>query len=180
MEVGPTRNLAFWSLPREPSYDTELIAIWRLYARLHTRLAEYSYRQAQEANRSGMPIVRPLFMADPESPSAWSHWQTYMYGPDLLVAPIWEKQKRSQEVYFPSGDSWRDAWRPERIYQGGQTVEVPAEMHQIPLFVREGSGLELGDLNLEYKEALAIARQKPDLARLDAELKSRLQNVDTH
>lgn len=172
MEVGPTRNLAFWSLPRKPSYDAELIAIWRLYARLHTRLADYSYEQAQEAHRSGMPIVRPLFLADPKSPDAWSHWQTYLYGPDLLVAPIWEKQKRSQEVYFPSGDRWRDTWRPQRIYSGGQTAEVPAEMHQIPLFIRVGSGLELGDLNLEYKEALAIAKQQPDLERLDAELKS--------
>ena len=172
MEVGPTRNLAFWSLPRTPSYDTELIAVWRLYARLHTRLADYSYEQAQEAHRSGMPIVRPLFLADPKSPEAWNHWQTYLYGPDLLVTPIWEKRKRSQEVYFPSGARWRDAWRPERVYPGGQTAEVPAEMHQIPLFVRVGSNLELGDLNLEYKEALAIARQKPDLARLDAELRS--------
>ncbi len=172
MEVGPTRNVAFWNLPREPAYDTDLIAIWRLYARLHTRLADYSYQQAQEAHRSGMPIVRPVFLADPDSPDAWKNWQTYLYGPDLLVSPIWEKQKRSQEVYFPSGDRWRDAWRPEKVYSGGQTAEIPAEMHQIPLFIRVGSGLELGDLNLEYREALEIAGQKPDLARLDAELKS--------
>lgn len=172
MEVGPTRNVAFWSLPREPAYDTELIAGWRLYARLHTRLADYSYKQAQEAHRTGMPIVRPLFLADPEAPEAWSNWQTYLYGPDLLVAPVWEKGKRFQEIYFPSGSSWRDAWRPERVYSGGQTAEVPAEMHQIPIFVRVGSGLELGDLNLEYREALEIARQKPDLAKLDAELRA--------
>ncbi len=174
MEVGPTRNLAFWSLPRTPSYDEELIAVWRLYARLHARLADYSYRQAQEAHRSGTPIVRPLFLADPESPAAWSHWQTYMYGPDLLAAPIWEKQKRSLEVYFPSGNRWRDAWRPERVYSGGRTAEVPAELHQIPLFIRADSALDLGDLNKEYKESLAIARKRPDLARLDAELRLQL------
>lgn len=176
MEVGPTRDLAFWSLPRPPSYDTELIAIWRLYARLHTRLADYSYEQAQEAHQNGTPIVRPLFLADPESAAAWNQWQEYLYGPDLLVAPIWEKDKRSQEVYFPSGNRWRDAWHHEQIYQGGRTAEVRAEMHQIPLFIRVGSGLELGDLNLEYREALAIARKKPDLARLDAELKSEFQD----
>ncbi len=171
MEVGPTRNLAFWSLPRPPSYDTELIAIWRLYARLHTRLAEYSYCQAQEANQTGIPIVCPLFLADSKSTEAWNNWQTYMYGPDLLVSPIWEKEKRSQRVYFPSGDKWRNAWQPEQIYDGGQSVEIPAEMHQIPLFVRVGSGLDLGDLNQEYEDALAIARQKPDLLQLDKELR---------
>lgn len=178
MEVGPTRNVAFWNLPREPAYDTELIAIWRLYARLHTRLADYSYKQAQEAHQNGTPIVRPLFLTDPEAPEAWKNWQTYLYGPDILVAPIWEKQKRSQEVYFPSGDKWRDAWRPEKVYSGGQKARVPAEMHQIPLFIRVGSGIELGDLNLEYEESLAIARQKPDLARLDAELRSWFLNEE--
>jgi alpha-D-xyloside xylohydrolase len=176
MEVGPTRNVAFWDMPRTPEYDSDLIAVWRLYARLHTRLADYSYKQAQEAHRTGTPIVRPAFLVDPEFPDAWNHWQTYLYGPDLLVTPVWEKGKRSQEVYFPSGSSWRNAWRPDRIYPGGKVVEVPAEMHQIPLFIRSGSGLELGDLNQEYKEALAIARQKPDLARLDAELRSEFLN----
>jgi alpha-D-xyloside xylohydrolase len=176
MEVGPTRNVAFWNMPRAPEYDSDLIAVWRLYARLHTRMADYSYKQAQVAHRTGTPIVRPLFLVDPKSPEAWSHWQTYLYGPDLLVTPIWEKGKRSQEVYFPSGSNWRDAWHSDRIYPGGRAVEVPAEMHQIPLFIRVGSGIELGDLNLEYEEALALARQKPDLARLDAELRLEFLN----
>jgi len=172
MEVGPTRNLAFWSLPRTPGYDAELIAIWRLYARLHTRLADYSYKQAQEARRSGMPIVRPAFLADPKSAAAWKNWQTYLYGPDLLVAPMWEKGKRTQEVYLPSGNKWIDVWHAGRVYSGGQTITVPAELHQIPLFIRSGANIKLGDLDAEYKEALAIAQQKPDLKRLDAELKT--------
>jgi alpha-D-xyloside xylohydrolase len=171
MEVGPTRNLAFWCLPRDPSYDTELIAVWRLYARLHTRLADYSYLQAKEANRSGAPIVRPLFLADPKAPAAWKNWNAYLYGPDLLVSPIWEKGKRTQEVYLPAGDQWRDAWHEDRIYSGGQTIRVQAEMHQIPLFVRVGADLPIGDLNAEYQEALTIAGKKPDLKKLDADLK---------
>ncbi len=172
MEVGPTRNLAFWSLPREPRYDAELIAIWRLYARLHFRLADYGYQAARAAARTGMPIVRPLFLVDPKAPQAWSNWQTYQYGPDLLVSPIWEKGKRTQEVYLPAGKRWRDAWRPEMEYQGGQTITVTAEVHQIPLFVRIGAKVALGDLNREYQESLAIARKRPDLKSLDAEMKA--------
>lgn len=170
MEVGPTRNLAFWNLPRTPSYDAQLIATWRLYARLHTRLADYSYRQAQEAQRSGMPIVRPLFLADPKAPAAWKDWQTYQYGPDLLVAPIWEKGVRSRDVYLPSGHQWQDAWRPGKIYAGGRTISVQSAMHQIPLFIRAGSGLKLGDLDAEYAESLKIAEQRPNLKLLDAQL----------
>ncbi len=44
----------------------------------------------------------------PGAPQAWTNWQTYLYGPDLLVSPIWEKGKRTQEVYLPSGAQWRD------------------------------------------------------------------------
>jgi alpha-D-xyloside xylohydrolase len=172
MEVGPTRNVAFWNLPREPKYDATLIAIWRLYARLHQRLIDYNYRQAQIATRTGMPIVRPLFLVDPKAPEAWTNWWTYAYGDDLLVSPIWEKNKRTQSVYLPRGSRWRDAWSPAKIYQGGQTITVNAELHQIPLFIRVGSLIELGDLNREWKEAQAIAAQKPNLKKLDLELKT--------
>ncbi|HWV56927.1 MAG TPA: TIM-barrel domain-containing protein, partial [Longimicrobiales bacterium] len=139
MEVGPTRNVGFWNLPREPSYDAEVLAAWRLYARLHDRLADYSYEQGVVAHETGMPIVRPLFLVDPDAPEAWSNWWTYQYGPDLLVSPVWEKDRREQEVYLPSGARWRDAWRPDMVYDGGQTITVPADLHQIPLFVRDGA-----------------------------------------
>jgi len=172
MEVGPTRNVAFWNLPREPTYDVQLIALWRLYARLHERLVDYNYQYAQEANRTGMPIVRPLFLVDPIAPAAWTNWWTYQYGNDLIVSPVWEKGKRSQQVYFPSGKSWRDAWNPQKIYRGGTSVTVAADAHQLPLFVRVGSKLDLGDLNKEWKESLEIAGKRPDLKALDAELKS--------
>ena len=171
MEVGPTRNVGFWSLPREPSYDAELIAIWRLYARLHQRLVDYSFRHAQEASKTGLPIIRPLFLVDPKARQAWTNWWTYLYGRDILVSPLWEKRRRTQEVYLPSGDKWRDAWNPDRIYQGGQTITVKAELHQLPLFIRAGSGVDLGDLSVEWNESRAVAERKPDLRVLDEELR---------
>ncbi len=167
MEVGPTRDVGFWNLPRDPSYDDVLIATWRLYARLHQRLQDYSYRQAQTAHATGMPIVRPLFLVDPGAPQAWAQWWTYLYGPDILVSPVWKKGQRSQQVYLPSGSQWRYAWTPSGVYPGGQTVTVPAEAHQLPIFVRVGSTVALGDLEQEWLDAVAIARQKPDLHALE-------------
>ncbi len=172
MEVGPTKNVAFWNLPREPKYDAELIAIWRLYARLHARLADYSYQYAQEAARTGMPIVRPLFLVEPKAPLAWSNWWTYGYGNDLLVSPIWEKDKRKQEVYLPSGSQWRDAWQPDKVYEGGQSITMNAELHHIPLLIRAGSSLQVGDLEKEWEESVISAGNRPDLKSLDAELKA--------
>jgi len=180
MEVGPTRNRAFWNFHDPPSYDAELIAIWRLYARLHQRLADYGYAHAQEAHKTGMPIVRPVFLVDPKSPQAWSNCWTYLYGADLLVSPIWEKERRTQEVYLPSGAQWRDAWNPGKVVSGGQTVTVQAELHQIPLFVRVGSNVELGDLNAEWQESLAIAQKKPDLKPLDAEVRAWFEQHKQH
>jgi alpha-glucosidase (family GH31 glycosyl hydrolase) len=171
MEVGPTRNVAFWNTPRDPMYDDVLIAIWRLYARLHERLVDYSYTQAKLAHDTGQPVIRPMFLADPTHPAAWDNWWTYEYGPDLVVSPIWEKGKRSQQVYLPAGSQWRDAWHPDKTYPGGQTIETRADLHQIPLFIRVGANLPIGDLNREWEESVAIARKRPDLKALESSIK---------
>ena len=170
MEVGPTKNVGFWNFHKPPSYDATLIAIWRLYARLHTRLADYSFAQAKIAHETGLPIVRPLFLVEPKSSAAWSNWWTYLYGPDILVSPVWQKKQRTQEVYLPSGSQWRDAWNPEKTYNGGQAITVNAELHQLPIFVRIGSTVDLGNLRQEWKDAVAAADTRPDLKKLDAEV----------
>ena len=172
MEVGPTKNRAFWDFHEPPRYDSELISIWRLYARLHTRLADYSYSAAKLAHETGLPIVRPLFLVDPNAPAAWTNWWTYQYGPDLLVSPVWEKNQRTQDVYLPAGNRWQDAWHPEKIYDGGQTVKVHADLYQIPLFIRAGSKVDIGDLNAEWAQSVAAANTHPDLRTLDASIKS--------
>src|SRR5690606_13178640 len=172
MEVGPTRNVAFWNLPREPRYDETLIALWRLYARLHERLRDYSYTQARLAHETGMPIVRPLFLADPAARAAWENWWTYQYGPDIVVSPVWEKGVREQQVYLPSGERWRDGWNPDSVHDGGQTITVPAPPHRIPIFVRDGSGIDLGDLEQEWRDAQAVAATRPDIAALEQSVKA--------
>ena len=169
MEVGPTRNVGFWNYHYPPRYDAELIAIWRFYARLHARLADYSFAQAKVAHQTGMPIVRPLFLVEPAAPAAWSNWWTYLYGADILVSPIWQRNQRAQEVYLPTGQKWRDVWTGQ-IFDGGQTIKVNAELHQLPLFVRVGSKVDLGDLQKEWTESVAIANTHPDLKALDAEV----------
>jgi alpha-glucosidase (family GH31 glycosyl hydrolase) len=170
MEVGPTRNVAFWNAPRPPQYDDTLIAIWRLYSQLHQRLSDYSYQLAKEAHRSGMPIVRPMFLVDPSHPEAWSNWWTYMYGPDVVVSPVWQKGVRKQQVYLPAKSKWRDAWNPDKVYKGGHVVTVDAAPYQMPLFVRVGSPLSLGSLETEWQESQKIARSKPDLKKLEADV----------
>ncbi len=169
MEVGPSKERGYWATdpdPNKDSYDEILLAIWRTYAKIHTDLTDYTYQCAQKAHETGMPIVRPLFLEFPVQPSAWQHWQSYMYGPDILVSPVWEKNKKSQDVFLPAGVKWRDAWDKETIYEGGQMVTVDTPIYKIPIFVRADSKTDLGDLNALYQKSLEIAKNRPNLAEL--------------
>ncbi len=163
MEVGPTDNLAPWSAPWEPSYDQELIAVWILYANLHHDLMDYTYEQAKLAHETGMPIVRPMIAAYPDMAEYLDMFEQYLYGPDILVAPIWQEGITEREVHIPEGE-WVDAWTGEAVAAGKVAVDTP--IHKIPIFVRAGSGIDLGDLEGRWEEALLSAGEKPDLAVL--------------
>ncbi len=165
MEVGPTENRGLWDMKKEPHYDAELIAIWRLYARLHDQLADYSYELAKVAKKTGMPPVRPLFLHWPDQPQAWQDWQTFMYGPDILVSALWQKGQLNHTLYLPAGEEWIDAWTG-KTYTGGQHITLETPLYKIPLFIRQGSSVQLGDLNRLWRESLEIARVKPDLNTL--------------
>lgn len=168
MEVGPTENRAPWSMKKEPHYDSELIATWRLYAHIHNNLVDYSHAAAEAAHETGMPIVRPLWLVYPDQRDAWQDWQTFLYGDDILVSALWRKHKRDHRLYLPAGEEWIDAWNPGKVYEGGRYVAVDAPMHKIPIFLREGADVDLGidDLQAFYEESLALAHQRPDMAEL--------------
>jgi alpha-D-xyloside xylohydrolase len=169
MEVGPTNNEGFWNNPGEPRYDTELFATWRLYAAVRMRLKDYVTGLAQEAHDTGTPVVRPLFLAYPDQQDAWNDWQTYMLGPDILVSPVWRRGATEQRVYLPGGETWIDAWDTEKEYDGGDYVTVSVPLHKIPVFIRKGSAIDLGRLEDLFNESLALASEKPDLAKLEKE-----------
>jgi alpha-D-xyloside xylohydrolase len=68
----------------------------------------------------------------------------YMFGPALLVAPVTDQGVQSRKVYLPAGTDWYNYWTDERL-KGGQTIEVSAPIDNIPLFVRSGSILPMGE-----------------------------------
>jgi len=171
MEVGPTEDRAPWNMDSEPHYDTELIAIWRMYAKIHTTMAGYTHQLVKDANKTGMPVVRPLFLQYPDQPEAWKDWQTYLYGPDILVSAIWEKGTTKHSCYLPTGENWIDAWDTSKVYEGGKTIEVVTPMMKIPIFIREGSTVDLGDLNALYIESMILANNVPDLKELQKGVK---------
>ena len=141
MEIGGHGPHAPWDMPTEPAYDEEMIAIYRRYVRLHHDLIPYTMRQAEEAARSGMPIARPLVFAWPDDPAVADLWDEYLFGADLLVAPVWRDGARSRDVYLPAG-RWEDFWDRARTFSGPTTVTVDAPLGVIPVFVRAGALVE--------------------------------------
>ncbi|NOY36750.1 MAG: glycoside hydrolase family 31 protein [Chlorobi bacterium] len=164
MEVGPLHNRAPWDMPSTPSYDTILIATYRLYSKLHTELQDYSYQQALHAHNEGTPIVRPLVMAFPDDPESCKRWDEYLYGPDILVGIIWKNKQYSFDMYLPEG-KWTDLWTG-REYEGKQNLKIDCPEYKIPVFIRSGADLHLSDPEILYRESLERAKNVPDLQEL--------------
>ena len=92
---------------------------------------------AATAQRSGVPIIRPLPLLDPADERGWTLSDAHGYGPALWVAPVLEEGLREREVPLPRGE-WIATWSAERMNGGGEVV-APAPLSQIPVWVRAGS-----------------------------------------
>ncbi|MRS02060.1 family 31 glucosidase, partial [bacterium] len=124
------------------SYGEEVFEICKKYMFLRERLKPYIKELMHVAHKNGTPVMRTLFYEFPSDTKSWDISDQYMFGPDLLVAPIMEAGKISRQVYLPSGVKWKNAWTDE-ILEGGQTIVVDAPLDVIPLFSRMGSNLPI-------------------------------------
>lgn len=126
------------------SFGDDVYAILERYMHLRERLKPYLKTCGQEASDTGAPVMRPLLFNFPDDPACWSQEDSYMLGPDLLVAPVLEAGASVRSVYLPKGTDWEDAWNGKR-YEGGQTITADAPLEQIPVFRRAGSTLSLAE-----------------------------------
>lgn len=126
------------------SYGEEVYQICSKYMFLRERLKPYIKTLMQEAHLHGAPIMRALFYEFPENAHCWDVDDEYLFGRDLLVAPVMEAGINRRPVYLPASAMWTDAWTGVE-YQGGQTVTVDAPLDTIPLFLRDGAGLPIRD-----------------------------------
>ena len=119
------------------TYDGQVLDDYREAVLLHERLVPYIRAAAATAARSGLPIMRPLCLVDPEDPEGWAIPDSYMFGPSLWVAPVLEEGATERRTYLPRGD-WFDWWTGERL-AGGRWIDADAPLDRIPLWVRAGS-----------------------------------------
>src|SRR5262249_2913644 len=101
---------------------------------LRVTLHPYVVAAAKEAAQ-GMPIARPLVFLDRRDAKLRDMWDEYLFGPDLLVAPVWKSGQRQRTVYLPRG-TWRDFFDPKRRLRGPRTITVDVPLDAIPLYIR--------------------------------------------
>jgi len=128
---------------REPwQFGAEIESICRKYLQLRYRLLPYIYNAAHEACTTGIPIMRPLVLEYPTDPQVLNMADEYLFGSDILVAPILDEGAIERSVYLPRG-SWIDYWS-EELHEGSQFITSEASLDTIPLFVRQGAIIPLG------------------------------------
>ena len=100
------------------------------------KMRDYTLSLARDAHENGAPMMRPMFFEFPDDPKCYELWDQYMYGPDILFAPIYNEHQTDREVYLPAGE-WVSVL-DGRTYQGGASISVHAEIDQYIAFVRNG------------------------------------------
>lgn len=124
------------------SFGDENYEILKEFLFIRERLRPYIRECMKETHELGTPVMRPLFYDFPSDKEAWEIDDAYMFGNDLLVAPVMEEGAVEREVYLPIGSTWKDAYT-KKIYEGGQRVTVPAPLAVIPVFMRNGKEFEI-------------------------------------
>jgi alpha-glucosidase len=129
----PDDNLQVDSTP-------ELLAGFAAWSRVHEALAPYVAHLCEEAAAIGLPAQRPLFLHSPDDPETAAIQDQFLYGRDLLVAPVVEERATSRRLYVPGGDEWRDLWSGRRVEAGWH--EVAAPIGRPAVLVREGTAFD--------------------------------------
>lgn len=120
------------------SFGEEVYEILQSYMWMRERMKPYITQVMAEAHEKGTPVMRPLFYEFPKDEQAWKVEDSYLFGPDLLIAPILEAGLRERQVYLPEGVNWKHIFT-NKVYKGGQWITCAAPIEEIPIFQREGS-----------------------------------------
>ena len=124
------------------SYGEDACKILSDQILLRDRLRPYIMEQMEVARKTGTPPMRPLFLDYPADTAAWDVEDQFLFGKDLLVAPVLEANMESRTVYLPKGHQWRHAWNGD-VHEGGSMVTVKTPIEHIPVFIRAESDLQL-------------------------------------
>ena len=124
------------------SFGEDNYEILKKYLFIREKLRPYIRECMERAHTKGEPVMRPLFFDFCTDLKSWDIDDEYMFGPDILVAPVLSEGAESRKVYLPGSVKWRES-STGRVYDGGQTVTANAPIDIIPVFIRDGKDIEI-------------------------------------
>jgi alpha-D-xyloside xylohydrolase len=139
------------------SYGKAAEPILEKYLKLRYELMPYIYSLGYHTYESGAPSMRALFMDFPDDPNVADLRDEYMFGPAFLIAPVTDQGAASRMVYLPAGADWYNYWTRARLH-GGQTIKVDAPIDTLPLFVRAGSIVPVGEMVESTSQVQKLAK----------------------
>jgi alpha-glucosidase/alpha-D-xyloside xylohydrolase len=154
-DLGPEETATYRGAGRPPEaelHNAQVEPICRKFLELRYRLMPYLYSAVRETARTGMPIIRAMWLHYPEDPAAVARGDQYLWGSDILVAPVVEKNASSRRVYLPRG-TWFDFWTGDRV-QGGRELDRAVDLSVMPLYVRAGAIVPMGPVKQYTDEAV--------------------------
>jgi alpha-glucosidase (family GH31 glycosyl hydrolase) len=141
-EMGPLEHRTNPLASELNNQAIEVIA--RKYAELRYRLLPYNYSLAWQARSTGMPLMRALWLHYPEDPTAAGTGGEYLWGRDLLIAPVTTKGTKARDLYLPHGQ-WYDWWTNEQ-HKGGKSLTRVVDLETMPIYARAGAIIPLDPL----------------------------------
>ncbi len=120
------------------SYGEDNYQIMKKFIDIREAMRDYTRQLMQAAHEVGAPVLRGMFYEFPEDETTWELKDQYLFGPDVLVAPVMTAGAKARRVYLPQGAQWTDA-RDGKIYEGGQWIEAAAAIETLPIFLRDGA-----------------------------------------
>lgn len=118
------------------SYGEKVTPILIKFIQIREKMRDYTRSIMKEAHEKGSPVIRAMFYEFPEDKMCWEIKDAYMYGPDILVAPICHEHEVSRQVYLPEGITWLHA-KTGKSYEGGKSYEIQAGLETLPIFLRD-------------------------------------------
>ncbi len=128
----------------EELHNAAIEPVCKKYLELRYRLMPYIYTAVKETCETGLPMMRALWLHYPDDAAAVARGDEYLFGRDLLVAPVVEKGATSRTLYLPRG-TWYDFWTNEK-QEGGREITRPVDLSMLPLYVRAGAVIPMGPL----------------------------------
>lgn len=119
------------------SFGDDNYEILKKFIFIREKMRDYTRSLMKEAHEKGAPVMRTLFYEFPEDARTWDISDEYMYGADILVAPIVQEKAAEREVYLPAGASWTHAGTG-KVYEGGKSYLIAAPIETLPVFLRDG------------------------------------------